>query len=132
MPAKDRGVIDKDIASIEGKRVTVEKFSNKSINIKRKAVTKWEVLEKFKDHSLLSVSPVTGRTHQIRVHLASIGHPILCDKIYSGKKVCPEKLGRLFLHAYYLKIPYKNNTIFEFETELPGELLGYLNELRKS
>ena len=47
------------------------------------AVTNYEVLKRLKEHTLMKLNPITGRTHQIRVHLSSIGHPIIGDKIYS-------------------------------------------------
>ena len=47
------------------------------------AITNYEVLKKLKEHTLMKLNPITGRTHQIRVHLSSIGHPIIGDKIYS-------------------------------------------------
>lgn len=47
------------------------------------AITKYEVLKRLKEHTLMKLNPITGRTHQIRVHLSSIGHPIIGDKIYS-------------------------------------------------
>ena len=47
------------------------------------AITNYEVLKKLKEHTLMKLNPITGRTHQIRVHLSSVGHPIIGDKIYS-------------------------------------------------
>ena len=47
------------------------------------AITNYEVLKRLKEHTLMKLNPITGRTHQIRVHLSSIGHPIIGDKIYS-------------------------------------------------
>lgn len=49
----------------------------------KNAITNYEVLKKLKEHTLMKLNPITGRTHQIRVHLSSIGHPIIGDKIYS-------------------------------------------------
>ena len=77
--------------------------------------------------------PQSGRTHQIRVHLSSIGHPIVCDKLYGGKKKCPQKLDRLFLHAYFLRIPLRENEILEFEEKMSLELQNFLDmQLRHS
>ncbi|MBI2592999.1 MAG: RluA family pseudouridine synthase [Candidatus Colwellbacteria bacterium] len=73
------------------------------------------------DYSLLEVMPKTGRTHQIRVHLASIGHPIAGDKIY-GKKVNPPGLNRLFLHAESLEFPKAEGERIKISAELPQEL----------
>ncbi|TKZ35079.1 RluA family pseudouridine synthase [Brachyspira catarrhinii] len=65
-----------------------EKNPNKRIILSVKsggenAITNYEVLKKLKEHTLMKLNPITGRTHQIRVHLSSIGHPIIGDKIYS-------------------------------------------------
>ncbi|MDX1535394.1 MAG: RluA family pseudouridine synthase [Candidatus Spechtbacterales bacterium] len=127
-PNKDKGKIDKEITSINGIRRTVEEYSQIETNRTRNALTYWELKESYDDYSLLSVKPVTGRTHQIRVHLDSIGHPIVCDPLYGKKKKCPEDLARLFLHAYFLQIPYKG-TLLEFEIPLALELEQFLKTL---
>jgi len=71
--------------------------------MEKEAITEYKVLKYLKkDFSLLKVMPKTGRTHQIRAHLASIGHPIVGDTLY-GKKTNPFNLKRLFLHAESLE-----------------------------
>lgn len=132
IPAKSKGKIEKQIGAYKGKRITVEEYSQIKPSKTRYAYTSWELLEKYNKFSLLSVSPKTGRTHQIRVHLSSIGHPIVCDKIYGGKKKCPLDLGRLFLHAYFLGIPADKSTMLEFELRLPKDLDNFLNSVDKN
>ena len=96
----------------------------------REAVTRYKVIKEFPNYSLLEVFPETGRTHQIRVHLASIGHPIAGDEKYKFKR--QEKIKRLnrqFLHAKYLKFFLPNGTIKEIYSELPEELTKILKNL---
>ncbi len=79
-------------------------------------------------YSLLYVYPQTGRTHQIRIHLKSIGHPIVCDQIYGGKSnVCPPELGRLFLHAQKLEFKHLDGQNLVLEVDPPTELTNFLN-----
>ena len=66
----------------------------------REAVTQWQVARRDKDRTLLLIRLVTGRTHQIRVHMASIGHPVLGDPLYGGQNA--KKAPRLMLHAAYV------------------------------
>lgn len=102
----------------------------------KSAVTRFEVAEEFKDTALLSVSPETGRTHQIRVHLSYIGHPVIGDRIYgnreSKKRSRELGVGRQFLHAekleFFHPVTCENMTI---EDELPDDLSGYLRVLRE-
>lgn len=98
---------------------------------KREAITKYKVLQKFKDYTLLEIKIETGRRHQIRCHLSYIQHPITGDKMYGFKNSpVPEGLTRQFLHASYLKIKLPDHTIKEFQSELPEELKNIINNLK--
>lgn len=96
----------------------------------REALTRYEVVKEFPNYSLLEVSPETGRTHQIRVHLASIGHPLAGDEKYKFKRQQKiEGLKRQFLHASYLQFQLSDGKIMEFKSELPEELKNILSKL---
>ncbi|HNU96744.1 MAG TPA: RluA family pseudouridine synthase [Candidatus Portnoybacteria bacterium] len=96
----------------------------------REAITRYEIIQEFPSYSLLEVSPETGRTHQIRVHLASIGHPIVGDDKYKFKRQKTiAGLNRQFLHAKYLKLSLLDGEIKEFYAELPEELSNILKNL---
>ncbi|ACZ37939.1 pseudouridine synthase, RluA family [Sphaerobacter thermophilus DSM 20745] len=96
----------------------------------RPAVTHFRVLERFRDATLLNVQIETGRTHQIRVHMLFIGHPIVGDQMY-GKRPFRIPIARQFLHASYLKfsLPESGRPI-EVETALPADLREVLERLR--
>lgn len=84
--------------------------------------------------SLLTCFPKTGRTHQIRVHLSSIGHPVYGDKMYAGEKRSfegREELGRMFLHSSAIEFtdPYTNELI-SVNCPLPQHLQEFLNNLK--
>lgn len=91
----DDGIIEAPIArsKTDRKKMAIDKDG-------RYALTEWKLLKQLPDRALLDVHIVTGRTHQIRVHMQSIGHPVLGDSIY-GHKHLP-KAERLLLHAYSL------------------------------
>jgi len=90
---------------------------------KREAVTEYRVQERYAGYTLLEMFPKTGRKHQLRVQLASLGHPIAGDKLYGfkNKKVLPG-LQRHFLHASSIRIGYPDGTTQEFTSELPEDL----------
>lgn len=96
------------------------------------ALTHYRVIEYIGDYSLTEVQIVTGRTHQIRVHFASIGHPVCGDSMYGDKKVnelLHQKTGltRQFLHAAYLKFRLpSNNEVIELSSDLPEDLKNAL------
>lgn len=123
----EKGVIAKAISlSRKDHRKRSALFDDKS----KKAWTEYKVLKRFKEYTLLEVYPKTGRTHQIRVHLASIGHPIVGDKQYRFKRQnWPANLERQFLHAAYLKLTLPDGKIREFKSELPQDLEKVLENL---
>ena len=97
----------------------------------REAISEYRTAESFKAHTLLEFHPLTGRTHQIRLHCAFLSCPIVGDKIY-GKKKSSIAIKRHFLHAYRLKIvlPGEGEPRV-FEAKLPADLVEVLNILRK-
>ncbi len=98
----------------------------------RAAQTEYHVLESFPAHSFVSAEPVTGRTHQIRIHLAYIGHPIVGDRVYGFRKQ-RLPLERQFLHAARLvfELPSSGQPL-ELRSELPPDLASILASLRRS
>jgi 23S rRNA pseudouridine1911/1915/1917 synthase len=97
----------------------------------REAVSEYRTLETFPDHTLLEVHPLTGRTHQIRVHMAFLGCPVAGDTVY-GKRKPTVELSRHFLHAFRLKIVLPGEkTARIFEAVLPVELQFVLETLRQ-
>jgi 23S rRNA pseudouridine1911/1915/1917 synthase len=96
----------------------------------REAISEYKTVESFAKHTLLEFHPLTGRTHQIRLHCAFLGCPIVGDEIYGRKKPTVE-INRHFLHAYRLKIVLPNEKEPRvFEAPLPGELRSVLSALR--
>ncbi|MBI1975223.1 MAG: RluA family pseudouridine synthase [Parcubacteria group bacterium] len=103
----------------------------------REAFTKWKLVKEYQGPSgeplsLLELTPETGRTHQIRVHLAASGHPVVGDNLYGGKaaKKYREALGRHFLHAYSLELVLPSSGRIKIEAELPRELLKFLERIK--
>jgi len=98
----------------------------------RSAVTEYRTLEKFPEHSYLEVSPITGRTHQIRLHLAFLGCPVTGDRVY-GRKHPSQSISRHFLHAERLSILLRSEKSERcFFAPLPPELEEVLISLRSS
>jgi 23S rRNA pseudouridine1911/1915/1917 synthase len=96
----------------------------------RDAVSEYRTLESFPDHTLLEIHPLTGRTHQIRVHLAFLGCPVTADSVY-GKRKSTVDLNRHFLHASKLTIILPGEKQARvFEAPLPQELQYVLDSLR--
>jgi 23S rRNA pseudouridine1911/1915/1917 synthase len=96
----------------------------------RPAVTRLHVVERFPSSTLLQVSIETGRTHQIRVHLAFIGHPVAGDQVYGSARPAKNQLPRQFLHASALAFRLPDGTALRLEAALPDDLQTVLEELR--
>jgi 23S rRNA pseudouridine1911/1915/1917 synthase len=96
----------------------------------REAISDYKTVESFRAHTLLEFHPLTGRTHQIRLHCAFLGCPIAGDEVYGRKKISIE-IDRHFLHAYRLKITLPGEKEPRlFEAPLPEELARILVSLR--
>ena len=128
---EDKGEIKLPIgrSRIDRKKMSV------AIDNGRDAITAFKVEEEFRQAALLSVYPQTGRTHQIRVHLAYIGHPIIADQVYGSKlssKIAKKiNLKRQFLHAAKLVFTHPvTEKVMEFEDPLPSDLAESLENLR--
>lgn len=119
----ETGIIEAAIgrSSADRKRMAVVKEGHE-------ARTRYQVIKYLDGYTLLEVMPETGRTHQIRVHLAAIGYPIVGDAVYGVKS---PYLSRQFLHAHKLsfKLPSSGNQV-EFKSELPEDLVRALREIK--
>jgi len=119
---KKRGVIDCEIIDSEG-----EKFGEKAKNAK----TKYQVSKECAGYSVVNLEPLTGRTNQLRIHLAGIGHPILGESKYAFRRDFPVKFKRLALHAYSLSFqhPISGETI-NLKIGLPEDMDNFLADCK--
>ena len=128
----DAGEISARIGRSESER---KKMSTRSRRGKE-AVTRWRVIERFSAATLVEARLGTGRTHQIRVHFASVGHPVLGDKTYGRKTVLEirrEKIvfPRQMLHAELLGFIHPaTGRYMEFRSPLPDDMRRTINALR--
>ena len=119
----------KIVAPIYRDRVNRKKMAVAPRQEGKEAVTIYHTLKKLGHYSYLEVQLLTGRTHQIRVHLSSIGSPVTGDNVY-GYSTPTMKLGRHFLHAKRLEIKLPGNKkLSKFEAKLPDDLQNIIDEL---
>ena len=119
---KDKGSIH---ASIGRHKVHRKKMDTRALN-GREAQTEYEVVHRSVGWSYLRLWPKTGRTHQIRVHLASIHHPIIGDKLYGGKST-HHKMDRQALHAHRLELKHPiTGSNLSFCAPLPPDMVVFL------
>ena len=130
-PKNDTGVIEGVISLKPGTtKHTVHKGK-----MPKPAVTEYRVLERFENVSFIEVYPKTGRTHQVRVHLASIYHPVLGDKLYgskTSKKLFIPKLNRQMLHAYKIEFESPNGKKLMLTADQPEDFEAVLQYFRKT
>jgi 23S rRNA pseudouridine1911/1915/1917 synthase len=131
-PKEGSGVIDAPMGRIGLKRTI--KLEGKKLVDGKNAVTEYKIIKHYpllaNGYSLLDVAPKTGRTHQIRVHLQSIGCPIVGDHVYGPKGwQLPTGLTRLFLHAYKLEFTTQDGKALALEADLPPDLQKVLSVL---
>ena len=117
---REEAVIEAAIGRSPGDRQRMSVLENG-----REAITRYKVIRRYENFDLLEIRLLTGRTHQIRVHMASLGHPVAGDKIY-GREI--DHLDRQFLHSAILQFshPATGKTV-QYEASLPGDIAQFLN-----
>jgi len=136
--SQNEGLIDSAIGRHPSERKKMSTRTKKG----RTAITRWKKLEEFDSCTLLEIFPQTGRTHQIRVHLSSIGHPLLGDPLYGRKgrpgaihdpvlKECVKRMNRQALHAHRLEFDHpRTGERVHFVSPIPQDMKEVLEWLR--
>jgi 23S rRNA pseudouridine1911/1915/1917 synthase len=136
--SQNEGLIDSAIGRHPSERKRMSTRTKKG----RTAITRWKRVEEFDSCTLLEISPQTGRTHQIRVHLSSIGHPIFGDPLYGRKgrpgaihdpvlKECVKRMNRQALHAHRLEFTHpRTGERVQFVSPIPQDMKEVLEWLK--
>ncbi|MFH1460477.1 MAG: RluA family pseudouridine synthase [Candidatus Omnitrophota bacterium] len=108
-------------------------FNRKKMSVQfsspKEALTEYQVLKRSEGFSVVKLYPKTGRTHQIRVHMAHLGHPLIGDVIYGGK-IINAQLNRTALHAHILGFRHpESNKFVEFEASLPQDMAQFISNI---
>jgi len=132
-PKEESGVIEAEIGRTKKKpRKWIANFAHGK---KRAAITHWKILGRYSDPesgeklSYIELEPKTGRTHQIRVHLKAIHHPIVCDHIYAAGRPCLLGFERPALHARSITFEKHSGEKLSFEAPLPKDFENALKKL---
>jgi 23S rRNA pseudouridine1911/1915/1917 synthase len=124
---QERGRVEKPITRDPRRRIRM----TARLGTGREASTEYRVLRRWEKFTLLEVKIGTGRTHQIRVHLASLGHPVVGDALYGAPSSIQNRppLGRYFLHAHRIEFQQpRTGLLVEIESPLPRELTAWMAE----
>lgn len=117
---QDEGVIDRPIAR-QRRAGALWSATRGRKGKERGAITEYRVLKRGDEVSLLELRPLTGRTHQLRVHLKAINYPVVCDKLYAPKRECLLGFNRLALHARSLSFPLPSGKELHIEAPYPED-----------
>ena len=126
---EDEGEIDRPIGKSKS---DFRKWSAQpgSRGLQREAHTSWRLIEEIEDgnatYSYIELAPTTGRTHQLRVHMKAVHHPIVCDKLYAPKRACGLGFTRLALHAHTITVLTPKGEMQTFEAPLPDDFTAAL------
>ncbi|MGM9530309.1 RluA family pseudouridine synthase [Intestinibacter sp.] len=126
-----KGVVEKDQGTIDEPIYRPTDDSVKRVVDPRgqESITHYKVIERLKAATVLEVKLETGRTHQIRVHMSHIGHPIIGDELYGS--LDEDLINRQALHAYSLKFKQpRTKEVLEFETDIPRDMKELIEKLR--
>jgi 23S rRNA pseudouridine1911/1915/1917 synthase len=128
---KDKGIIDRPIgkSSKDFRLWSAQRGAKGKI---REAVTNYQVLAKNNEVSFLEIYPLTGRTHQIRVHFKAINHPVVCDFLYAPKKESILGFKRIALHAVSVEFKNLKGKNLLIKAPLPEDFVTAFNFLGKS
>jgi len=107
---EEKGIINFAIGR-SNKDFRLRSAQPKAKGLLREALTRYQVVDSIGTHSLVKMMPETGRTHQIRVHLKAVHHPVVCDPLYAPGRPCDMGLVRLGLHAYSLEVPLASGRV---------------------
>ena len=131
VPSEKKGVIDFDIGRSR-KDFRLRSAQPKARGTLRGAVTRYEVVGEAEEggqkYALLELHPETGRTHQIRVHLKAIHHPVVADPLYAPKGAPTLGIGRLALHAYGIDLPLPSGERREITAPVPDDFTVLLGQ----
>lgn len=125
--SKGSGTIEKPIGRDKRNRLRMAVDTNG-----KEAITKYKVIKKYKDYSYIECELLTGRTHQIRVHMKDMGYPLLGDLTYGKVDRNFKELNGQILHAHYLEFSHpRTNERVSFESKLPDYFVSILDKLDK-
>ena len=123
---QNEGVINKPIGRDKRNRLRMAVDKNG-----KEAITEYKVIERYNNYTLIECNLMTGRTHQIRVHMKDFGHPLLGDLVYGKPDKNFKELNGQMLHAYYLEINHpRTNERLVFESKLPKYFMEVLNKIK--
>lgn len=124
---QNEGTISKPIGRDKRNRLRMAVDANGKV-----AITEYKVIERFNNYTLIECNLKTGRTHQIRVHMKDLGHPILGDLVYGKVDKNFKDLNGQMLHAYYLELDHpRTGERMKFESKLPNYFIEVLDKIRK-